>query len=217
MSKKAIDRRVPRTRAMLQQGLCALLRKKRYETITINDICTAANVGRSTFYAHYKSKDDLKRSGLDSLHGVLAQRQKVAQEDAGDVRDRGFDFSLSVFEHARDHLDHYRTLVGRRGGAVALAKIREMVRDLARRELASRVTKRFPEELPAEAVLEYVVGAYMALVDVVAGQWRKVARSADGRDVSASLDTRHRWMIACQPPRNDVHSVARSFVETIPI
>lgn len=48
MPKNAIDRRVPRTRAMLQQGLCALLRKKRYEAITINDICTAANVGRST-------------------------------------------------------------------------------------------------------------------------------------------------------------------------
>jgi AcrR family transcriptional regulator len=164
MSKKAIDRRVPRTRALLQQGLCALLRKKRYEAITINDICTAANVGRSTFYAHYKSKDDLKRSGLNSLHGILAQRQNAARGDAGDPRDRGFDFSLSVFEHARDHLDHYQTLVGGRGGAVALAKVREMVRDLARNELALTVTRRSTEEIPLEAIVEYVVGAYMALL-----------------------------------------------------
>lgn len=164
MSKKAIDRRVPRTRAMLQQGLCALLRKKRYEAITIGDICTAANVGRSTFYAHYKSKDNLKRSGLDSLHGVLAQRQKAARRDPGDVRDRSFDFSLSVFEHARDHLDHYRTLVGGRGGAVALAKLREMVTDLVRRELAVMITRRSTEDIPREAAVEYVVGAYMALL-----------------------------------------------------
>lgn len=164
MAKNSMDRRVPRTRAMLQQGLCALLRKKRYEAITINDICTAANVGRSTFYAHYKSKDDLKRSGLDSLHGVLAQRQKAALKDTGEARDRGFDFSLSVFEHARDHLDHYRTLVGGRGGAVALAKVREMVRDLARRELALTVSTRTTEEIPLEAAVEYVVGAYMSLL-----------------------------------------------------
>jgi hypothetical protein len=43
---------------------------------------------------------------------------------------------LSVFEHARDHLDHYRTLAGGRGGTVALAKILEMVTDLVREELA---------------------------------------------------------------------------------
>lgn len=106
----------------------------------------------------------MKRSGLDCLHGVLAQRQKAARGDAGDVCDRSFDFSLNVFEHARDHLDHYRTLVGGRGGTVALAKVREMVSDLTRRELALTVTRRSMEGIPPEAAVEYVVGAYMALL-----------------------------------------------------
>jgi hypothetical protein len=57
------DHRSARTTAMLQDALISLIRKKRYEAITIKDICDAANVGRSTFYAH-------------SLHEQLLDRQR---------------------------------------------------------------------------------------------------------------------------------------------
>ena len=48
------------------------------EAITIKDICDVADVGRSTFYAHYTGKDDLKRSGLEQLRRQLMERQKQA-------------------------------------------------------------------------------------------------------------------------------------------
>ena len=165
MSNKATDRRVSRTRAMLQQGFCTLLRRKRYEAITVDDICSTANVGRSTFYAHYKSKDDLKRSGLaESLHGAVIERQKLAAATADEVHDPRLAFSLGVFEHARDHLDHYRTLAGGRGGAVALEKVRQMVTGLVRDELALANTRDSTDEIEAEAAVQYVVGGYMALL-----------------------------------------------------
>src|SRR6266446_9618264 len=101
MAKKAIDRRIPRTMAMLQQALNSLILKKGYEAITIKDICDAANVGRSTFYAHFKNKDDLMRSGLEPLRKLLVDRQKEALATPGDVKDRSFGFSAAMFEHAR--------------------------------------------------------------------------------------------------------------------
>lgn len=165
MSNKTTDRRVSRTKAMLQHGLCTLLRRKRYEAITVDDICTAANVGRSTFYAHYKSKDDLKRSGLaESLHGAVIERQKLARAIADEVHAPRLDFSLGVFEHARDHLDHYRTLAGGRGGAVAMAKVRQMVTGLVSDELALPSTSDSTDEFEREAAVQYVVGGYMALL-----------------------------------------------------
>src|SRR5712692_10720924 len=100
MAKKAIDRRVPRTKAMLQHALNSLILKKGYEAITIKDICDAANVGRSTFYAHYTSKDDLKRSGFENLRRLLVSRQREARATARDKRDRSLGFSLTMFEHA---------------------------------------------------------------------------------------------------------------------
>ena len=75
IGKRTMDRRVARTRAMLQHALISMILKKGYEAITIDDICDAANVGRSTFYAHYTSKDDLKRSGLDHLRRMLVDRK----------------------------------------------------------------------------------------------------------------------------------------------
>jgi AcrR family transcriptional regulator len=164
MAKKAIDRRIPRTRAMLQHALNSLILKKGYEAITIKDICDAANVGRSTFYAHYASKDDLKRSGLEHLRRLLVDRQKEALPTTGDIRDQSFGFSLPMFEHARDHRDHYRALVGGRGGTVSLSTIRQILSDLVRDELAATVHKKPEDVIPRELVVQFVVGAYMAVL-----------------------------------------------------
>jgi len=159
MAEQVMDRRIARTRATLRHALNFPILKKGYEAITITDICDAANVGRSTFYAHYTSKDDLKRSGLEPLRRLLVDRQK-----SGEIRDRSFAFSLPMFEHARDHRDHYRALVGGRGGTVSLGTIRQILSDLVRDELAAAVHKKSEDIIPRELVVQYVVGAYMAVL-----------------------------------------------------
>ena len=164
MAKKAIDRRVTRTRATLQHALNSLLHKKGYDAITIKDICEVANVGRSTFYVHYTSKDDLKRSGFEPLRRQLVARQREALATARDDRSRSLAFSLPMFEHARDHKDHYRALVGSRGGAVSLGTIRKMLSDLVRGELAATAEKHSADVIPREFVVQYAVGAFMAVL-----------------------------------------------------
>lgn len=150
---------------MLQDALISLIRKKGYEAITIKDICDAANVGRSTFYAHYTSKDDLKRSGLEkNLRRLLADKQRDVLATPGDTRDQSLNFSLTMFEHARDHLDLYRALVGGRGGIVALGSICKILSDLVRDELAATADENCTDVIPREVIVQYVVGAYMAVL-----------------------------------------------------
>src|SRR6266852_6576623 len=153
MAKSAMDRRSLRTKGMLQHALNSLIQKKDYEAITIKDICDAANVGRSTFYAHYTSKDDLKRKGFDKLRKELVDRQREAMTTAADDRDRSLGFSLTMFEHARDHVEHYRALVGGRGGAVSLGRIRQILSDLVRDELAATAGKKSADAIPRELVV----------------------------------------------------------------
>jgi hypothetical protein len=66
-----------------------------------------------------------------------------------------------MFEHARDHRDHYRALVGGRGG---LGTIRQILSDLVRDELAATAHKKSENIIPGELVVQYVVGAYMAVL-----------------------------------------------------
>jgi len=150
--------------------------KKGYEAPAIKDICDAANVGRSTFYAHYTSKDDLKRSGLEPLRRLLADRQRQALAAPGGMGDRSFGFSLAMFEHARDHRDHYQALVGGRGGTVSLGTIRQILSDLVREELAATVDK-FPRRDPARIRRPICSRRLHGRVDLVARRRREAAAS----------------------------------------
>ena len=69
-----------------------------------------------------------------------------------------------MFEHARDHLDLYKALVGGRGGAVALGTIRRILSDLIRNELPATADRRSADAIPREVVVQYVAGAFMAVM-----------------------------------------------------
>jgi AcrR family transcriptional regulator len=73
MPQSNIDRRVQKTRKLLQDALIELVSEKGYESITIKEILDKANVGRSTFYAHFQDKDQL-------LHSILARLDELFEQ-----------------------------------------------------------------------------------------------------------------------------------------
>jgi AcrR family transcriptional regulator len=56
-----MDRRAARTRRSLHQALISLILRKGYDAITVQEIIDEADIGRATFYAHYRGKEDLLR------------------------------------------------------------------------------------------------------------------------------------------------------------
>jgi AcrR family transcriptional regulator len=66
------DRRTERTRQALKSAFVAEVLSRSYDDISVEDIVKRANVGRSTFYMHYKSKDDLLRDSISRPSTVLA-------------------------------------------------------------------------------------------------------------------------------------------------
>ena len=67
-----MDRRQERTRQALRQAFIALVSERRYEDIAVTDIVERANVGKSTFYEHFRSKDELLSSLMDRMLRDLA-------------------------------------------------------------------------------------------------------------------------------------------------
>jgi AcrR family transcriptional regulator len=148
---------------MLHQALFSLILEKGYEAISVEEICERADVGRSTFYAHFTSKDDLKRSGLAHLRHELHDRHRSAAESE-QASTGPLGFSLSMFEHARDHLHLYRALVGSKGGAIALDTIRQTLCEFVRLELAATDGEDLAGLVPREFRVQHIVGAYMAVL-----------------------------------------------------
>jgi AcrR family transcriptional regulator len=142
----------------------SLVRKKGYDAITVADICEAAQIRRSTFYSHYAGKDDLKRRGLEHLRKSLFEHQKKALVTSDHIGERRLAFSLPMFEHARDHIDAYRALVGTRGGKVALDTIRKILADLFREELTAKAGEQSANAMPRELAVQIVLGVYMTVL-----------------------------------------------------
>lgn len=60
-----------RSRRALGDALVELLHERRFDDITVQDILDRASVGRATFYAHYRNKQDVLHSGLEHLFTYL--------------------------------------------------------------------------------------------------------------------------------------------------
>ena len=69
---KKEDQRVRRTRDRLGDALVELLVKKPFDDITVQDVLDRAGVSRSTFYTHYRDKNDLFLSDADEFFEGMA-------------------------------------------------------------------------------------------------------------------------------------------------
>src|SRR5580698_3766408 len=66
-SKPKLDRRAWRTRNALGDALIELMQEQPFKSVTVQDVLNRAKVGRSTFYMHYRDKDDLFLSDVEDF------------------------------------------------------------------------------------------------------------------------------------------------------
>ena len=154
------DRRVGRTRRRLTQALLELILQRGYDRITVQDILDRADVGRSTFYAHYRDKQDLLLSCFDDL------REEVHRELDAAVPGSAVDVgtpAAALFTHAYGNRRVYRAMCGRQGGTVVHAHLHVLVRDALTARLAPHLIAA-GSDTPPEIVAEFAASALLGLL-----------------------------------------------------
>lgn len=157
------DRRVQRTRELLQTALIELISERGYDAITIQDIVDRANVGRTTFYLHYLSKDDLFMNCHEAIVGEFHfgplyphSREELLSPEASPGM-------TSVYRHLKDAWVRLHPIFQSKDGPLILWRIR----DWSAQEIEAHLRAAFAgtdSTIPLDVLANYLAGAQIALV-----------------------------------------------------
>jgi AcrR family transcriptional regulator len=156
MKTQKDDRRSQRTRQALHQALFALVREKRYETITVQDIIDRANVGRSTFYAHFVDKEDLASYGMEEMLDDLAKHSAPAGP--------GLIATRVLFEHVRQQFPLFQMQMRDRGLELFFERGHAFWSKKIEQDLQARLPPGQTPAVPPAIVASYVTGAWVTLL-----------------------------------------------------
>ncbi len=161
MEAGTTDRRVRRTRELLRTALLSLIQEKGYERITVQDILDRADVGRSTFYAHYRDKDDLMQSGFEDIRTALAAEM---QPGASGSKGTFLQPTITLFQHVQGHRHLWRSLTRRGGSDLIIRVLRGSAADLVRAHFRVQFPNAHPDDPRYEMAIQFVVGALMGVL-----------------------------------------------------
>lgn len=154
------DRRSERTRQLLSAALIELMLEQRYDEITVQDIIDRANVGRSTFYAHYLDKEDLLMSGFTRALDMLSQ----PPQQPGAEEQQALPSLARFFQHVQEHYQLYKALV--RGGGVErlFKKSHQHMRRNIEQHLAELIPAGQAPRAPLPLVADYLASAVFSML-----------------------------------------------------
>ncbi|MEM8859142.1 MAG: TetR/AcrR family transcriptional regulator [Chloroflexota bacterium] len=98
------SRQAIRTRKLLQEALIDLVQEQDFGSLKILDITDRANLGRATFYMHYKDKEDLLAAVVDKFREEL--EDQFLQSDLND-RYHGL---LHALKNAKEQPELFRVV-----------------------------------------------------------------------------------------------------------
>ena len=160
-----MDRRQKKTRNAIFDAFTELLSKKQYDKITIQEIIDRADVGRSTFYAHFETKEDLLKVVCEELYGHVFR--SAAQPEGITAYTAGPRAPKSIFCHILQHLEkndrNVLALFTCDSSDSFLRYFKNSMNDLVREVVLSQTTQ-VPHDLPQDFLVEHISASFIAMV-----------------------------------------------------
>jgi AcrR family transcriptional regulator len=146
-------RRKLQTRKLLIQTTLQLILEKGYDAITIQEITDLADLGRGTFYIHFKDKEEVVWTAFRDIYEELEQAaHQQLDRRMPQVEYYGL---LNIFRHAQKNRDLYRVMFGRQGSTSLTARLQDFLAqsfsyDIRNAPEPPEINFDIPEEIEAQ-------------------------------------------------------------------
>lgn len=163
MSQRKPDRRVLRTRRQLRDALMSLIIEKGYDAVTIEEITDRADLGRTTFYLHFKDKDDLLMTSLTAVFDDLVGQIQARTIDDWAASGQG-PWTLA-FQHAEENARFYQIIISGQGGSVIKQQVQNYIAATAKETIKARAQDlRTEPTVPIEVLSNYIASSLLGLI-----------------------------------------------------
>lgn len=175
MNEKRLDRRIRRTKNALRNAFQELINEKDYDQVTVEEITDRANLGRTTFYLHYKDKEDLLLENFTELFDDMVK--KVSQTPVSawqlDIWLRDTEIApvkpnLLVFQHVADNAELYRIVLHGEGALKVIERLRSIIISAVNAMARSKIEQegvRVNLKVPLEVLANYYAGSLMGMIN----------------------------------------------------
>jgi len=156
-----MDRRQQKTRDAIFRAFSTLLEDKHFNSITVQEIIDAANVGRSTFYAHFETKDALLKALCTELfEHIFSPELKSEQSHDFSAADHGLQEKLThLLYHLKDNKRNVPGIMSGESGELFLRFFKEYLRTMF-----EQYPEYFPEQVPQEFAVNHLAGSFAEAV-----------------------------------------------------
>jgi len=166
------DRRKLRTKKQLKESLFQLILEKGYDLVTIEDITERANLGRTTFYLHFRDKEQLLLQSIDSIAVDLIKQidpslLSFTSENLEYKRKNLISMPVTlVFKHASENANLYKIILRGEGAFKISNRFRTIINEAAIQIMSIRIKELGINQLklPVEVLANFFAGSLLTLV-----------------------------------------------------
>ncbi|MBR4800576.1 MAG: TetR/AcrR family transcriptional regulator [Clostridia bacterium] len=154
-----MDKRVKKTRNLIYKAFATVLKQKGYGKLTVEDILQESGVSRSTFYSHFRTKEDVLNSISTNIFEHVFSHTLTVEETHDFSRSSIFDYShllTHIFYHLHDEEELITAILASSSRDAFLHDMRIHVMPIIDRLISERLVKRLdvPDSLLRQKVCE---------------------------------------------------------------
>lgn len=160
-----MDRRQQKTRNAVFQAFTTLLGRKNYSGITVQEIIDEANIGRSTFYAHFETKDDLLKELCSELFGHIIDSAMDCTHTHGLYSDGNAPESVfcHLLQHLQENDNNILGLLSCESSEIFLRYFKDSLNELVKVQVLSK-SRRVDPALPDDFLVNHISGSFVEMV-----------------------------------------------------